>query len=208
MKIRNLFLVAIALTDLMIVAAGADAANRPKPLRIHGPIYRNLAAAQTNWTVPGLCRAYQFPTGLSGRGVIGIAEFGGGYVRSDLQAFSARYMNGTPINITDISVDGTTNSPGSPDDGEVTLDIEIAAAAYYYCTGTAPTIKVFFAGQNDVTYDDVINSYSQVVNAAAAAGCDVLSISWASPENLTHRTAAINLDSAVAAASSRDEGSP
>ncbi len=52
--------------------ATAAAAARPPP--------------QT-WTLPDLCAAYKWPTGLPGGGVIAIVELGGGWVQSDMDAF-------------------------------------------------------------------------------------------------------------------------
>lgn len=127
------------------------------------------------WKVLDLCKAYNFPTNLPGGGVIGILELGGGWTQADLDKFSQ--LNGLPtIQVTDVSVDGTQNTPGQSDaDGEVALDIQVAAAAYYYATGSMPTIKVFWA-KNDFT------SFAKVFAAAADAGCDVLSISWGADE--------------------------
>jgi len=50
--------------------------------------------------------------------------------------------------ITNISVDGTENSPGQSGsageaDFEVALDIEVAGASYYAATGKAATIRVY-----------------------------------------------------------------
>ena len=173
------------------------------PLKIRGPVFLNSPQSVKIWTVPEICKAYNFPTKLTGGSVIGIAEFGGGYFKSDLTLFSQQYMNGTPINITDVSVDGTVNSPGSGADAEVALDIQIAAGAYYYCTGKAPTIKVFFAGQNAITDDEFIDSITKVINAAAAAGCDVLSISWGTAENYVTNSVALNLEAAAVAATKK-----
>ncbi len=127
------------------------------------------------WKVLDLCKAYNFPTNLPGGGVIGILELDGGWTQADLDKFSQ--LNGLPaIQVTDVSVDGTQNAPGQSDaDGEVALDIQVAAAAYYYATGSMPTIKVFWA-KND------FNSFAKVFAAAADAGCDVLSISWGADE--------------------------
>ncbi len=78
--------------------------------------------------VADLCRAYNFPTGLAGGGGIGILELGGGYHQGDLDRFSQ--LNSLPQIIpTDVPVNGGQNSPGSADDGEVLLDIEVTAAA-------------------------------------------------------------------------------
>jgi len=127
----------------------------------------------TAWSVPNLCKAYSFPTKVSASGVIGILEFGGGWLQSDLNAFSK--LNGMPtISVSNVSIDGTQNSPGwnYDEDAEVALDIQCAAAAYYYATGTMPKIIVFFS------QGDFINTFK----AAVANNCDVLSISWGADE--------------------------
>jgi kumamolisin len=130
--------------------------------------------AATAFHVADLCRAYNFPTGLNGGGKIGILELGGGYTQADLDLFSQ--LNGLPqILPTDVSVGGGRNSPGQDADGEVLLDIEVAAAVYYYCTGQMPEIKMFFAGNAD-------DSFAAVMKAAVEDGCDVLSISWGADE--------------------------
>jgi len=135
---------------------------------------RHLATGAPFFRVADLCAAYNFPTGLSGGGVIGILELGGGYTQTDLDLFAQ--INGLPqIVPTDVSVNGGSNSPGSPADAEVLLDIQVAAAAYFYSTGQIPTIKMFFAPNADT-------SFAAVMNAAVAAGCDVLSISWGADE--------------------------
>lgn len=142
--------------------------------------------------VADLCTAYNFPTGLSGGGVIGILELGGGYHQSDLDLFSQ--LNGLPqILPTDVPVNGGQNSPGGDADGEVLLDIQVAAAAYFFCTGVIPTINVFFA-PNDVS------SFVAVINAAVAAGCDVLSISWGKDEDAWDPSVADQVEAAAAAA--------
>jgi kumamolisin len=130
--------------------------------------------ALTPFKVLDLCAAYNFPTGLAGGGTIGILELGGGYTQGDLDLFSQK--NGLPqIVPTDIPVNGGQNKHGDLADAEVLLDIQVAAAAYFYCTGQVPTIKMFFA-PND------FRSFVPVINAAVAAGCDVLSISWGADE--------------------------
>jgi kumamolisin len=147
--------------------------------------------------VADLCAAYSFPTGLAGGGKIGILELGGGYTQGDLDLFSQ--LNGLPQIIpTAVSVNGGQNSPGQPwpsgeADGEVLLDIQVAAAAYYYCTGQLPSIQVFFAPNNDASFVDVIN-------AAVAADCDVLSISWGADEARWDPSAADEVEAAAQAA--------
>ena len=183
---------------------GAIRAMSAKLSKYRGPVFVGPSTVGVNWTVKNLCTAYNYPTGLTGGAVIGIAEFGGGYVQSDLTLFSNTYMNGTAINVTAVSVNGGANTPGvdTGADAEVTLDIEIAAAAYYYCTGKAPTIKVFFADPG-ATNDSFAQANSAVFTAAAAAGCDVLSVSWGIGENFVSHSVALSMETAAAAASAK-----
>jgi len=91
------------------------------------------------WAVPDLCNAYNWPTNLTGGGVIAIVELGGGWVQSDMDSFFQSINQPTP-QITDVSVDQTQNNPnqdlGDPRDPdyEVALDIQVAGAA---CCNTA-----------------------------------------------------------------------
>ncbi|HKD23267.1 MAG TPA: S53 family peptidase [Rhizomicrobium sp.] len=134
---------------------------------------RRPRAAGASWTVPNLCKAYNWPTALAGGGVIAIVELGGGWVQSDMDAFFSAIGQPAP-QITDVSVDGTQNSP-DPDpngpDGEVALDIQVAAAAYYVATGGPANIRIYWA-----------QDIAPAVARAQADGCDVCSISWGSDE--------------------------
>jgi kumamolisin len=140
------------------------------------------ARAATAFRVADLCKAYNFPTGLAGGGTIGILELSTpgskriacGYTQADLDMFSQ--LNGLPqILPKDVSVNGGQNQPGGDGDGEVLLDIEVAAAVYFYCTGQLPTIKMYFAPNDDA-------SFAAVMKAAVDDECDVLSISWGADE--------------------------
>ncbi|HEV2199543.1 MAG TPA: S53 family peptidase [Bryobacteraceae bacterium] len=125
------------------------------------------------WDVPALCAAYDWPANLPGGGVIAIVELGGGWVQSDMDQFFGGIGQPSP-QIVDVSVDGTQNSPDpNPNsaDGEVALDIEVAAAAYYVATGNPATIRVYWA-----------QDIAKAVRAATADGCDVCSISWGADE--------------------------
>lgn len=153
--------------------------KKPAPKLKRTITSKTSSSAEAPWLIADLCSAYGIPQNLSGTGVIGILELGGGWVQSDLDQFCA-LNNLPPIVVTNISVDGTQNSPSNPPDlnsadVEVALDIEIAAATYYYATGKMPEIKVFFA---ENTYE----AMEAVINAAVAAKCDVLSISWGADE--------------------------
>lgn len=200
-------LVAFALVALTFGPATSHGAIRTlsqKLSKFRGPVFVGPAAVGVNWTVKNLCAAYNFPTNLTGGGVIGIAEYGGGYKQSDITLFQNTYMNGTVINLSTVSVNGGTNNPGVDlaADAEVTLDIEIAAAAYYYCTGKVPTIKVFFAdpGPTEATFVAATNT---MFSTAANAGCDVLSVSWGTAENAVTTSAALSMEAAATAASAK-----
>ncbi len=151
------------------------------------------AAAATAWNVPSLCSAYNWPTGLSGGGVIAIVELGGGWVASDIDSFSQSVGQPTP-SVTDVSVDGTQNTPNQSgsagdDDYEVALDIEVAGAAYYAATGKAATIRVYWS-----------QDIGTAVQKAATDGCDVCSISWGADEAEFGATAAQQMESTAESA--------
>jgi len=147
------------------------------------------AGAGGPWNVPDLCAAYGWPTGLAGGGVIAIVELGGGWVQSDMSEFFGGLNQPVP-QITDVSVDGTQNTP-NPDpngpDGEVALDIEVAGAAYYAATGNPATIRVYWA-----------QDIAAAVRAATADGCDVCSISWGADEANWGAQAAQDMEQAAA----------
>ncbi len=152
--------------------------------------------AETNagagpWAVPALCAAYQWPTSLTGGGVIAIVELGGGWTKADMAAYFTSIGQPVPT-ISDVSVDGTKNAP-DPDpngaDGEVALDIQVAAAAYYVATGKPATIRVYWA--NDIAI---------AVRAALKDGCDVCSISWGADEANWGAAAARDMEAAAAEA--------
>lgn len=148
----------------------------------------------TTWSVPALAAAYSWPVNLAGGGVIAIVELGGGWVQSDMDAFFQSINQPSP-NITDVSVDGTQNSPnqslGSQDDPdyEVALDIQVAAAAYYAATGQAANIRMYWS-----------QDIAKAVQAASADAVDVISISWGADEATWGQEAAKQMDDAAQAA--------
>ena len=147
--------------------------------RSHSHLMPRSGATPISWTLPALCAAYNWPQGLAGGGVIAIVELGGGWLQSDMDTYF-RSINQPLPDITDVSVDGKTkNNPnqslGNPRDPdyEVTLDIQVAAAAYFVATGKAATIRVYWA-----------QDIAPAVQAATQDGCDVCSISWGLDEAL------------------------
>src|SRR5690348_11284834 len=97
-------------------------ACRFKPLKNdvipHFKLHHHDQAAHTadaprvhpSWRVPDLCAAYHWPTDLAGGGIIAIVELHGGWVQSDMDGYFKSIGQPNP-SITDISVDGTKNSP-------------------------------------------------------------------------------------------------
>jgi kumamolisin len=138
-------------------------------------IKKPRTTASGPWTVPALLAAYGWPTGLPNPGAtIGILEMGGGWVASDMQAFFESLSMPVPT-ITDVSVDGTTNTPTPGTDSadfEVALDIQVAAVAYYVATGVMPNIRVYWT-----------QTQATAIQQAANDGCAVMSISWGDSES-------------------------
>jgi len=131
------------------------------------------SAGTTSLTPPQVSKLYGFPTSTSGSGqAIGILEFGGGYKKSDIDAFFQNLGVPTPA-LTDVGVLGATNSPGSDADGEVILDICVAG-------GVAPGahIVVYFAPWTEQGWINVISTAIHDTTNKPT----VLSISWGYPE--------------------------
>ena len=142
-------------------------------------------ADATSWGMVALCHEYNWPTGLVGGGVIGIVELGGGWNQSDIATFCEQ--EGIPMpSITDVSVDGTKNTPGSDADGEVALDLQVSAAAYSVATGKPAIIRVYWS-----------QDIATAVLAAAKDGCDTISISWGAPESQWSHQDALNMEAAA-----------
>ena len=165
--------------------------KRPKHHKHHHPkpSPQPLPPVGQSWNVPALCAAYGWPTNAAGNGVIAIVELGGGWNKSDVDQFCA--ANGVPVpTITDVSVDGTTNSPGSEADGEVALDIQVAAAAFSMATGGRPAhIRMYWS-----------QDIASAVRAATKDGCDVCSISWGADEAVWGQGAGDDMEAAAAEA--------
>ena len=140
-----------------------DKKKKPKPT---DPSYNPLQVAAL----------YDFPTGVDGSGqTIGIIELGGGYNTSDLQT----YFSGLGINpptVVSVSVDGAANAPSNPNsaDGEVALDIEVAAAV-----APGAKIAVYFTTNTAQGFLDAITTAVHDTSNAPS----VISISWGGPES-------------------------
>lgn len=146
------------------------------------------------WSLPDLCAAYNWPSGLTGTGVIGIVELGGGYYPADVAQFCTEYSIPVP-SITNVSVGAFGNNPGVVQDfdAEVALDIQVSAAAYSIATGLPATIRMYWA-------PDSLSGIPAAVAQAVADGCDTISISWGANEPTWGKTAADAMEAAALAA--------
>lgn len=164
-----------------IVEAVLGLDNRPQTM----PHFRILKesesfvrfnASRVSYSPPQVAQLYHFPrvTDCS-RQCIGIIELGGGYRSDDITNYFASLKIPIP-KIIDISVDGVQNAPtgdpGGPD-GEVALDIEVAAAV-------APNVRVavYFAPNTDSGF---LNAISTAIHDATNKP-SVISISWGNSE--------------------------
>ncbi len=152
---------------------------RPMVTRAHAS---GAQGARRSWSVGDLCTAYSWPTGLTGAGVIAIVELGGGYVDADISAFCQGAGIPVPA-IANVSVHpGAGNAPNQATDPnndpdiEVTMDIEVAAAAYSAATGLPAQIRMYWALNQP-------GGIADAVRKATADGCAVCSISWGADES-------------------------
>ena len=129
------------------------------------------AAQSASYLPPQVGGFYSFPSNLDGSGqCIGILEFGGGFSESDIQSYFSQ-LNIPAPSVTAVSVDGTPNQPGKDPntDGEVMLDIEVAASL-------APGAKlvVYFAPFTEQGWVDAVTTAVHDTQHKPS----VLSVSW------------------------------
>jgi kumamolisin len=183
------------LADVVEGVFGISNAPVARPhFQIHSDgTHLSAAAANSSFTPVDLARLYQFPAGLDGSGqCIGIIELGGGYRTRDLAAYFKKLNLPTPEVVT-VSVDGGKNHPTLPTsaDGEVMLDIEVAAAI-----APKARIAVYFAPNTDKGFLDAITTaIHDTVNKPS-----VISISWGAPESEWSEQAMTSFDQAFHAA--------
>lgn len=138
------------------------------------------APHQVSYTPDQIAALYQFPKAPTGPDqTIAIIELGGGYNTTDIESYFTKLRLPTP-KMTAVSIDGGANEPGKDEDadGEVMLDILVAAAVYSHCTGVAANIAVFFSPNSNAGFAAAIKAA-----AAHASKPSVCSISWGGPEN-------------------------
>jgi kumamolisin len=136
----------------------------------------HAGAANTSYTPPQIAALYQFPPNASAAGqTIGIIELGGGYKTADLATYFKSIGQKTPT-VTAVLVDGAKNSPTNANsaDGEVMLDIEVAAAV-----APGASIVVYFTPNTDQGFIDAIATAIHDTKNKPS----VISISWGAPES-------------------------
>ncbi len=183
-----------------LAALSATSKNQPHPYVVHdGPV--SDAAA---WTVPELCKAYDWPNDLAGGGTIALIHIRGGWVPSDIAKYfvaqglpgkeprvTDHFLDGGPTNGSDPSTEKETGAEVALDeaDAEVAADIQIAGASYAVATGKPATIRVYWAPD-----------LSAGLRAATADECDVCCITWGADERSWRRAATDEFNAAAKAA--------
>ena len=135
-------------------------------------------AGSTNisYTPPQIAALYQFPANASAAGqTIGIIELGGGYKTADLTAYFKSIGQKTPT-VSAVLVDGGKNAPTNANsaDGEVMLDIEVAAAV-----APGANVVVYFTPNTDQGFIDAVGTAIHDTKNKPS----VISISWGAPES-------------------------
>jgi kumamolisin len=154
------------LVDVVTVVTGLDNRRQVKPRVTHALPKPRVVT----YTPMDLAEIYGFPAQLDGSGqCIGILEFGGGYAQEDLEHYFTKLLHIAPPPVVAVSVDGTTNTPGSEADIEVVLDIEVAGGA---CPGAS--IAVYFS---QFTAAGWVEAITKAVHDATNHP-SVISVSW------------------------------
>ncbi len=151
------------------------------------------AATGSSFTPPQIAQLYQFPANASAAGqTIGLIELGGGYRTADLSAYFKSLGLKSP-KVVAVPVDGGKNTPSTADgaDGEVMLDIEVAASV-----APGANIAVYFAPNTDQGFIDAVTTAVHDTSNKPS----VISISWGGPESSWTQQATTALDSACQAA--------
>src|SRR5262249_32345057 len=129
------------------------------------------AANVQSFAPPQVGALNDFPTNLTGSGqCIGLLEFGGGFSQSDLDAYFQQLNLPVP-QVAAVSVAGVSNQPGKDTDadGEVLLDIEVAASL-----APGAKIVVYFAPFTEQGWVDAVGAAVHDTKHQPS----VLSISW------------------------------
>jgi kumamolisin len=178
-----------------VVEAVLGLDNRPQA-QPHFRVHKRgaaAAAAPSSYTPPQVATAYKFPANASGAGqTIGVIELGGGYRQADLTAYFKTLGLSAPAIIA-VLVDGGKNAPSNANssDGEVMLDIEVAASV-----APGAKIAVYFTPNTDQGFMDAITTAVHDTTNKPS----VISISWGGPESTWTQQSMTALDAACQSA--------
>lgn len=120
-----------------------------------------------------VAKLYNFPNGSGVGQTVAILELGGGYTPRDMKRYFSSQGHALP-SISNVSVGGATNSPGSDADGEVGLDIQIVG-----CVAPGAKIVVYFAPNTSQGFVEAITDAAHDAKNKPS----VISISWGGPES-------------------------
>jgi kumamolisin len=187
-----------SLSKIIVAVLGLDNRPQAKPhfrVRQSSPttgIHPNADATNTSYTPVQVGQLYQFPATTAAGQTIGIIELGGGYRAAEITAYFNSLGLAAP-SVTNVSGDKGANAPTTPgsSDGEVMLDIEVAAAV-----APGAKIVVYFTPNTDQGFTDAISTAVHDTTNKPS----VISISWGGPESSWTQQAMTALDAACQSA--------
>jgi len=178
------------LRGVVTAVLGLDDRPQAKP---HIRLRSTGASAGSAYTPAEIAALYGFPGAAAPGETIALIELGGGFRPADLRAYFGQL--GLPVpRVTAVSVGHAKNQPSgnaAGPDGEVMLDIEVAAAV-----APQARIVVYFAPNTDAGFVDAVTTAIHDDKHAPS----VVSIGWGSPESAWTQQARAALDDALAAA--------
>jgi kumamolisin len=190
-----------SLSKIVVAVLGLD--NRPQAQphfrvakaspREPGKEPEAVASANASYTPVQVGQLYQFPAGATAAGqTIGIIELGGGFRAADITAYFKTLGQTTPT-VSAVSVDKGKNAPSNANsaDGEVMLDIEVAAAV-----APGAKIVVYFTPNTDQGFTDAISTAVHDTTNKPS----VISISWGGAESTWTQQSMTALDDACQSA--------
>jgi len=190
-----------SLSKIVVAVLGLD--NRPQAQphfrvakaspREPGKEPEAVASATISYTPVQVGRLYQFPATATAAGqTIGIIELGGGFRAADITAYF-KTLGQTAPTVSAVSVDKGKNAPSNANsaDGEVMLDIEVAAAV-----APGAKIVVYFTPNTDQGFTDAISTAVHDTTNKPS----VISISWGGAESTWTQQSMTALDAACQSA--------
>jgi subtilase family serine protease len=168
--------------------------------RNHNYAYQSLQPHATGGYSPAeMAALYGWPK-LTGTipqpQTIALIELGGGYSAAAIAAKAAQWGLPAPM-ITDLSVDGATNSyTGDPQSADVEVELDICCAmAYSYSTGTPARILMVWCPNSDTGFPHGIQAAAAHPSKPSACG-----ISWGMNEHQSTPAYVASMDAAFQAA--------